>query len=204
MCCVWVQLTPSKTYKGFSNLAFCFKPCPCNSCGLQEAFTCESFAAGTGVPAFAVASCGTGCAPVIEAARYGRYGVSGPSLTNSGGPVVNGVIVNNVCTCQNAQYCTAGPFCTSSDPGCNVATVSNAFIDVKTAIQTAIDDCVPSSNPCDGSNAFTCTQAWCPSDGEYQFWANNKLPANGDPCVGTYKYMVFSWRCGVKAQGNTP
>jgi hypothetical protein len=196
----WVQLTPTKSYKDFSNLAFCFKPCPCSSCGLQEAFACESFRAGTAVPSFAKAECGAGCAPVIASAFYGRSGITGDTPAASTGPVVNGVKVNSACTCQTAGYCSSSPTCTSSSPGCTVPQCSggtDGLSNVTDALQRAINTC-KSSNPCLLDNAFTCTSAWCPGNGVYQFWANNPLN-NGDPCVGTYKYMVFSWRCGPTA-----
>jgi hypothetical protein len=135
--------------------------------------------------------------PVIERANYGRNG----STDGSSGPVVNGVNVNGFCTCGAAGYCTESTvtppppnYC--SNGNCNNG-VCGSFLDVKAPIQAAIGDC-QTTNPCDGPAAFSCTKAFCPSgpaSGEYSFWANNALA--GDPCRGTYKYMVFSWRCGV-------
>lgn len=105
------------TYKGFSNLAFCFLPCPCTSCDLKKDFVCESYKGGTAAAkAFATAHCGTGCKPIIDTAQYGRA----PSTDSEAqtGPIVNNVRVNTFCTCGNAQYCVESdppPYCTLQD-----------------------------------------------------------------------------------------
>lgn len=207
-----VQVTPVTTYKDFSNLAFCFLPCPCASCGIKEEFVCESYfstvpGAGTAEQkAYAVADCGPNCRPIIESAQYGRKGFT--DTTSPQDPIVNGVNVNRVCTCGNAHYCpdtNLPPYCTTSscnhgDPPASQCN-GGQMLDVASEIQAAITNCETGPNhPCEGSLAYTCTKAWCPNAplvGIYNFWANNYLkqiipapapPAPpGDPCQGTYK-----------------